>query len=73
MQGCHLISAYCDYLFKTPSDTLAVQQSKGGRANKEKGRRNTRETTGETVQISPYSLRGGDIRFPSNSEHCLHL
>lgn len=33
-QSCHRINAFCDYLFKTPSDTLAVCISYEGRANK---------------------------------------
>lgn len=57
-QSCHLISAYCDYLFKNPPVTLWQRSIlKGGRANKDENKikkkwMNTRETAGGIVQIS---------------------
>lgn len=39
MQSCHLISAYCHYLFKAPSDTLA-----GARFLREEGKQGDRKS-----------------------------
>lgn len=73
MQCCHLISAYRDYLFKSPSDTLAGLCSWGGRANKEeKAGGYPREPLEESFRC-PYRCRGGDNTIPSHSEHLLHL
>lgn len=53
-QSCHRINAIYDYLFKKPSDTLAVQNSQEGKG-KQRGKKkweNTQETAGENVPIS---------------------
>lgn len=57
MSSCHLISAYCDYLFRSPGDTLAGQQSEGGRAHKE-GR--IPESVLEGLSGCPRGSRGAD-------------
>lgn len=52
MQSCHLISAYCHYLFKTPSDTLAGAAFLGGKGKQRKKKwKNTLETAGDIFQI----------------------
>lgn len=76
MQSCHLISAYCDYLFKTPSDTLAALffflKGEGQTKKVEEYLRDCLRNSSK-LPTAADSLEGGDITIPSNSEHLLHL
>lgn len=79
MQSCHLISAYCHYLFKTSSDTLAgavFLRWKGKQRKKkkiEKYQRDCRRYIFSDLPIVANSLEGGDIYNPSPASHSVHL
>lgn len=78
MQSCHLISAYCHYLFKTPSDTLAGAAFLGGKGKQRKKKKVEKYPRDcwrycSDIPKAANSLGDGDITTPSNSVHPLHL
>lgn len=83
MQSCHLISAYCDYLFKTPVTLWKRGILKGREGQTEKRRKKSGRVPERLLnrlfwsKRSPYSCKltqgWWHYTIPSNAEHLLHL